>query len=492
VSLLEGEVPGTLERAFFGLTSDDSEVFAPTEHNRRPVSSLSRSAFLAGTAAAAAWPGVGLAQDVQPLHVAVDGASRARPVGADFIGLSYETKALWWGELKPDPVFVALLHDLGAGNLRIGGNQVEFGIWSEDGKPQMTDQRDYPIGPDDARKLAAIAEGAGWSVTAGIALGHGEPRRSAAQAAGWQAALGPRLAGIELGNEPDTFYRKVRPENYAYADYAREWRQYAAVIDGERRVRAPYTGPASAHDTYAWTIPFATEFKGRIATLSHHYYHGTSLTNPTIAQLMTRDALWPQRLADLIAAANADGIPFRLAETNSISRGGTAGVSDTFAATLWGIRHMAQLLNMGGAGINFHGGGPAIYSAIHWDAQTGFTARPLYVALQAVAAMLPGRVHPAGAVGEGPQSDPNQIDVLAIERNDGVLSVLVGNAAAKPRLLTLDANRRFGQAAVRRITAPSLDATTGVTFGAPEAIAASGSTVTLPLPALSAALVELR
>jgi hypothetical protein len=456
------------------------------------VSSLNRLSFLAASAAAAAYPAVAFGQDIQPLHLAIDVTSPGRPVGADFIGLSYETKALWWGELKPDPTFIALLRALGPGNLRIGGNQVEFGIWSEDGHPQMTDQRDYPIGPDDARKLAALAEGAGWSVTAGVALGHGEPHRSAAQAAGWQSAIGARLVGIELGNEPDTFFRKVRPATYTYADYAREWREYAAVIDAEHRVHAPYTGPASAHDTYAWTIPFATEFKGRIATLSHHYYHGTSLNNPTIAQLMARDALWPQRLSDLIAAANAAGVPFRLAETNSISRGGTAGVSDAFAGTLWGIRHMAQLLNMGGAGINFHGGGPAIYTAIHWEEKTGYTKRPLYVALQAVAAMLPGRVHPAGAVGEGPPSDPNQIDVLAIARQDGTLSVLIGNAADKPRALTLDANRRISRATVRRITAPSIDATTGVTFGAPETVAANGATVTLPLPAVSAALVEIR
>ena len=417
-----------------------------------------------------------------------------RAVGADFIGLSYETKALWWGELRPDPSYVALLRALGPGNLRIGGNQVEFGIWSEDGKPQMVDQRDYPIGPADARYLAAIAEGAGWSVTSGIALGHGEPHRSAAEAAGWQQALGPRLAGIEIGNEPDTLFRKARPANYSYADYAREWREYAAVIDAEKRVSAPYAGPAAAHDTYGWTIPFATEFRGRIATLSHHYYHGSAGENPTIAQLLARDATFPQRLADMIAAANAAGVPFRLSETNSIGRGGTAGVSDSFASTLWGIRHMAQLLELGAVGVNFHGGGPANYTAIHWDATTrAYTARPLYYALQAVAAMLPGRVYPCGATGEGPQASAAEIDTVAIGRDDGVLAILVANAGTTARMLTLDAGRAVRTVSVRRIAAPALDATTGVRFGGPETVAPSGaSTVTLPLPAISAALVEIR
>jgi hypothetical protein len=459
------------------------------------VSRIERRAFLAGAAATAAFPAAALGQvaaDAVPLRLQVDAMTPGHAVGRDFVGLSYETKALWWGELKPDPSFIRLLRGLGRGNLRIGGNQVEFGIWSEDGKPQMVDQRDYPIGPADARKLAALAEGADWTVTSGIALGHGEPHRSAAQAAGWQAALGPRLVGIEIGNEPDTLFRKARPANYSYADYAREWREYAAVIDAEKRVTAPYTGPASAHDAYGWTIPFATEFRGRIAALSHHYYHGNSADNPTIAQLLARDATWPGRLADVIAAARAAAVPFRLAETNSIGRGGTAGVSDTFAATLWGIRHMAQLLNMGAAGVNFHGGGPANYTAIHWDATTSaYTVRPLYYALQAVASMLPGRVFPSGAVGEGLQSSAADVDSVAIARDDGVLAVLVGNAGTNARALTLDPGRAVRGARVRRITAQSLDAT-GVTLGAPETIAADGATVTLTLPAASAALVEIR
>jgi hypothetical protein len=464
------------------------------------VSRIDRRTFLAGAAAAgavsAAAPTAVLAQAAAgavPLRIQVDTMAPGRAVGADFVGLSYETKALWWGELKPDASFVRLLRGLGRGNLRIGGNQVEFGIWSEDGKPQMADQRDYPIGPADARKLAELAAGADWSVTSRIALGHGEPRRSAAEAAGWQAALGTRLAGIEIGNEPDTLFRKARPATYSYADYAREWREYAAVIDAEKRVTAPYTGPAAAHDAYGWTIPFATEFRGRIAALSHHYYHGSSGDKPTIAQLLARDATWPQRLADVIAAARTAGVPFRLAETNSIGRGGTAGVSDTFASTLWGIRHLAQLLRMGADGVNFHGGGPAIYTAIHWDAKSGaYTARPLYYALQAVASMLPGRVHPCGAVGEGPQGSAADVDCVAIARDDGALAVLIGNAGSNARSLTLDPGRVVRRASVRRITAPSLDATSA-TFGAAENVAASGAApVTLALPAASAALVELR
>ena len=453
---------------------------------------MNRASFLAGIAAAAATPAVALGQtETTPLRLQVDATAAGRAVGRDFVGLSYETKALWWGELTPDPTYVALLRGLGRGNLRVGGNQVEFGLWSEDGKPQMVDQRDYPIGPADAAKLAALAEGADWTVTSGIALGHGEPQRSAAQAAGWQHALGARLVGIEIGNEPDTFFRKVRPETYRYADYAREWRAYAAVIDAQKRVRAPYTGPASAHDVYGFTIPFANEFRGRIAALSNHYYHGTAGANPTIAQLLARDATWPQRLTDLIAAANAANVPFRLAETNSISRGGTAGVSDVFAATLWGIRHMAQLLNMGAAGVNFHGGGPAIYTAIHWDDKThAYTARPLYYALQAVAAMLPGRVLPSGATGEGPAGSASDIDSVAIVRDDGTLAVLVGNAGTNARALTLDPGRSVRAASARRITAPALDAK-DVAFGKPEPLVAGGATVALALPAASAVLVEI-
>ncbi len=155
---------------------------------------------------------------------------------------------------------------------------------------------------------------------------------------------------------------------------------------------------------------------------------------------------------------------------------------------------MAQLLEMGAAGVNFHGGGPANYTAIRWDAKTGaYTTRPLYYALQAVAAMLPGRVYPSGATGEGPQASAADVDTVAIGRDDGTLAVLVANAGANARTLTIETGRAARTASVRRLTAPSLDATSGVTFGGRENIAASGAaTVTLALPAVSAVLVEIR
>ena len=56
-------------------------------------------------------------------------------------------------------------------------------------------------------------------------------------------------------------------------------------------------------------------------------------------------------------AALSKGLPYRLEEANSFSNGGAAGVSDAFAATLWGLDYLYWWAAHGADGINFHTGG---------------------------------------------------------------------------------------------------------------------------------------
>ena len=49
-------------------------------------------------------------------------------------------------------------------------------------------------------------------------------------------------------------------------------------------------------------------------------------------------------------------VPWRMAETNSCNRGGERGVSDVFAASLWGVDYMFTLAGASATGVNFHGG----------------------------------------------------------------------------------------------------------------------------------------
>ena len=52
--------------------------------------------------------------------------------------------------------------------------------------------------------------------------------------------------------------------------------------------------------------------------------------------------------------AHAHDLPFRVAEMNSASCEGAAGVSDTFASALWALDTMFNMASVGVDGVNFH------------------------------------------------------------------------------------------------------------------------------------------
>jgi hypothetical protein len=137
--------------------------------------------------------------------------------------------------------------------------------------------------------------------------------------------------------------------------------------------------------------------------------------------------------------------------------------------------------------VNFHGGGPALYTPIHWDTTTGYSPRPIYFAIQAASALLPGRVLPATLEGES-----DAIDAVAVARNDGALALLIGNVGAAPRTVAIDAGRGVTNATVRHLAGQALDSKAMTTLDAPVPLSITGPTVSLPLAGTSASLVVLQ
>lgn len=59
------------------------------------------------------------------------------------------------------------------------------------------------------------------------------------------------------------------------------------------------------------------------------------------------------------------GKPLRVAEMNTISNSGRAGVSDVMAAALWTVDASFEVAQAGGVGVNFHqGSGQNLYAAV--------------------------------------------------------------------------------------------------------------------------------
>ena len=100
-------------------------------------------------------------------------------------------------------------------------------------------------------------------------------------------------------------------------------------------------------------LAFAKTEGHDVKLLTHHYYRsGASDPNATLADLLEPDARWANRLDQLHAAGQAQGLGYRINEVNSFSGGGKTSVSDTFGSALWCLDYLFVLAAHGCAGVN--------------------------------------------------------------------------------------------------------------------------------------------
>jgi hypothetical protein len=164
----------------------------------------------------------------------------------------------------------------------------------------------------------------------------------------------------------------------------------------------------------------------------------------------------------MLSIKESTGLPFRIAETNSIFNEGQPGVSDTFAAALWGVEFMFQLAEAGADGLNFHTGDAKAYTPIGPGADGRHVARPLYYAMlmfkEAVpdAVLLPSRL----------VAPDVRLAAFATRSADAALKVcLVNKDLERGVRVEIEAGRQFQSASILWLKAPSAAATSGVTFG---------------------------
>jgi hypothetical protein len=473
---------------------------------------MHRRRFLEASACAAVMaPCAGA--DTGPLDLRIDPGQTIGTIGADFIGLSYETAQL----VNPDYFsaanagLVALVRRLGSsGVLRIGGNTSAYSVWS----PHGSKKSDYIAAPDTGRKapprrpvtpaairnLRGFLDATGWSLIYGLNMGGGTPEAAADEADYVARTMRNKLVAFQLCNEPDLFSRNgVRDARYNYARFAVEWQRTHDAVRA-RVPKALFAGPDTAFNN-DWLVPFAEQFRSQVRFLSQHYYAEGPPTDPsmTIERLLRPNPALREEFDGMIRTRRETGLPFRMAETNSCYGGGKQGVSDTFASALWGGELMYQLAAAGGMGINFHGGGNGWYTPIAGTPKTGFTARPLYYAMLMFAEVGPGTLVRAKF-----ENGASGVAAFALRANDGSLKAIVFNKNAERdfRLLINTGARRV---TALRLEAPLLASKRGMTLGG-AALKADASwssnsqqefridtmTPGLPMPRASALVVSFR
>ncbi len=379
-------------------------------------------------------PGAASAGHVPSVDVVVGTTAGVGRVAADSIGLSFEQVALGSAAFAPSSGLATLLRRLGHGLLRFGGGSVDAGPATRLTALQLS----------DLRHLAAAS---GWRVLASIDLAHYSAAVTRDNAAALRTALGPRLAAIACGNEPDFYtWQRYRPATYGLHAYLGDVsRCFKTVRQGAPGVAL--AGPDTA--IAAWLPHYIAHLHSTVSTVTTHYYPMTACPgkyrSATALLGGNADALTRLRLTRTAAEARAAGVALRLDETNSASCRGIEGLSNSYAAALWAADDVFVVLGAGVEGLNFHNqvdaAGCLGYAATCLAADgRHMVAQPLYDGLLLAHDLGTGALLPVAL-----PSTASGLRVDAVRHADGSTAVLLDNQGPTAVRVVLDAEAGAGR-----------------------------------------------
>jgi hypothetical protein len=423
------------------------------------------------------------ASSATSVTVQVNSASNGN-VGTGFAGFSYEKDTIGAGMFDVNNTnLVNLFQLLGPSVLRLGGNYVDIVNWHATGTGGSINE----IAPSDVTKLAAFLQATQWKALYGINLKINTPANAASEAQFAAKTLGSNLLAFEIGNEPD-FYTSESAYESSYNTYVRAIK--AKVPN------AVFDGPGASDRYPGWATSFAQHEKNNsLAMLSTHMYIGSN-TSGTISGMLASNTSGklPNGEATLGKAKTANGIPqWRMTEANSYFKGGTIGVSNVEAASLWSLDFMYGIASHSGSGVNFHGGisnqfklnySPITFSGLKATGVQGVYYGELLWKLAGT-----GSLHATSVSGSSSTS------AWGIGNN-----VIVNNKGTAALTVTVTLSSAASKASAYILTAPALSSTaikiagSGVSASGsfspkPQSVSVSSKKVVISIPADSAALI---
>jgi hypothetical protein len=338
------------------------------------------------------------------------------------------------------------------------------------------------LGPGDLRDLRKLVSRVRWHVLLTVGLAHYDPCAAAREARAAKRALGGWLAGIEIGNEPDSYARHaLRSRPWTVARYEAEVLAYRRAI-AKLAPGIPLIGPdlSGPKAFLTWGPRVAIAEKPALLTGHHYALSCHERPVPSVARLLDPGVRRLERrsLRDYGSVSRTSGIRIRLDEANTVSCGGRNGVSNTFASALWAVDFIVRAMASGLAGINLQGNpancrgySPVCAPTARRLAAGALRAQPEWYALLLTKALVGERPVRVSAR----RGRPN-VEVLALLGPHRRLNVVIvdDEPPGTGRLaVDLRVGPRFRSATVLSLTAPSLSATEGVRLGG-RAIAPGG------------------
>lgn len=449
--------------------------------------------------------------------VSLDTAHPGPPVPQDFLGLSFEMSSLpQMARYGSRGNLVALLRSLGPGVLRFGGVSADTRIAWTDARTPRPAWASGVVDADDFRQLAGLAAQSGWHIVLTLGIVHFDPKAAAREAGAAKAALGPWLEAFEYGNEPNSYaLHGMREEPWGLEQYNAQVGEYRAGVEAAAPgvpVWGPDVSGSSAFDTWG---PGEVVDQRPVMLTGHHYPLGCAQRKPvpSVTSLLS-SPIWRREVGSVrryVSLSQSAGLPFRMDETNSVSCGGVAGISNSFASALWAAGYLPKLMGSGAVGVNMHGNvancngySPICAPGPQELAGGELQAQPEWYSLLIARQLLGTRPLPTAT--KLRRTDAN-VHVLGFAAPDGSLRIVavdddpLGKAGVVVRLKV---GTGFAGASTLALAGQSLLALSGVELGESEVAAdgswtprrygratASGGTIDVRLPAAGAMLISV-
>jgi hypothetical protein len=384
------------------------------------------------------------------------------PLNPAFGGLSYEKVEIADGFFTSNNVpLVKLFSLIGPAVLRIGGGTVDQTGWNGISNT-------VPITASEVDTFAGFMKAlpTNWSVIYGINLLSNTPANCAAEAAYAANALGSKLLGFQIGNEPEYGFSQ-------YPAYLLHWRPLAAAITNAVSGWAVTNGgngwilsgaDGGQGQLSAFTDPFAANESGVVSMITQHYYRAAGgSTNDTMQLLLQPDPFLLTLTTNIVgAAAGHSSLGARIDECASYSAGGVVDVSDAFGAALWSLDYMFTVALNGGQGINFHGGGRSPYSPLIDNGTAVTGVGPEFYGLKIFSSLPRGNVVPANVTLD---SSVN-FTAYGIRCASGGFSAVLNNKESSDTVaVSVNLGTYVTGAQLIELTGPSLSSTSGFMLG---------------------------
>lgn len=389
-------------------------------------------------------------------------------IPSNFMGLGYEMSSVATpGLLTVDNHrYLNLIRGLGStGVIRVGGIVADYTRYQPNGTSKA-ERQNTVITRADLNRFGEFLKTTGWGAIWSVNFAQGSIEDAVVEARAVADSLGTRLLAFELGNEVENYGRgekSFRKPPYSYETYRAEYNEWHAAI--QKAVPGIRFAAPDTASSIEWVERTANDLKDKVQLLTTHYYRGNQKYG-TSEQLLRPDLRLRDSLVRLRAVSDQAGIPWRMCETNSFFGGGRPGVSDTFVGSLWTLDYMLLLAQYGCSGVNIETGINQLgfissYSPIQDDLKGTNAAGPSYYGMLAFAAVV---------------ADCNQIIPIDSGHQDINMTMYLLRSGSEPRAIVVvnkdtlqDADlstRELGleTAVALRLSAPSADSKTGITF----------------------------